>query len=67
MRFIRLALGVFILIQGIQTGEWLMMIFGAGFTLMPLFNVGCCATGNCSVQQSNSKSSTEEVAYEEIT
>ncbi len=49
MRLVRLLLGVSIIAQGARTGEWIFMGAGVVFTLMPLLNVGCCATGNCTV------------------
>ena len=39
MRLMRLAAGIFILIQGIQINEWIFIVIGALFTLMPLLNM----------------------------
>lgn len=66
-RFIRLGLGVFILIQGIMTGDKFSLMLGSLFTLMPVFNVGCCGAGGCSVDYKNStKENINEISYEEV-
>jgi len=68
-RFIRLGLGVFILIQGIMTGDKFSLILGSLFTLMPLFNVGCCGASGCGVDYRSTDSTNEninEISYEEV-
>lgn len=49
IRWVRLAIGLLILAQGFISGEVMYYFLGGLFTLMPLLNVGCCATGNCRV------------------
>lgn len=66
MRIIRLALGIFIMVQGIQTADWLFVIFGGLFTLMPLFNIGCCATAECRTAVPRNHQKIEDTTYEEI-
>ncbi|HRD57337.1 MAG TPA: hypothetical protein PK504_04775 [Ferruginibacter sp.] len=67
MRFLRLAMGVFIIVQGVQTQQWLFIILGALFTLMPLLNVGCCAASGCNAPiRSGNKTMPEEINYEEV-
>lgn len=69
MRVLRLFIGVFILAQGIMAHDWLMGIMGAAFSLMPLLNIGCCATGNCAVNKRRSApiaENTEDITYEEV-
>jgi len=82
MRFLRLAMGVFIIVQGVQTQQWLfiilgalftlmpllnVIILGALFTLMPLLNVGCCAASGCNAPiRSGNKTMPEEINYEEV-
>lgn len=46
-RFIRLAIGLFILVEGIRSGVAFFMFFGAIFTVMPLLNMGCCTISAC--------------------
>jgi hypothetical protein len=66
-RFIRLGLGVFILVQGIMTGDKFSLILGSLFTLMPLFNIGCCGAGGCGVNYKNdSTNNKKEISYEEV-
>ena len=64
LRFVRLALGIAVIIQGVQASEWMFVVLGALFSLMPIFNLGCSG-GNCSVP--NRKNLTqEEVIFEEV-
>lgn len=65
-RILRLGLGIFIMVEGIQTDMWMLIALGALFSLMPLLNIGCCATGNCNVARPKDMSSQGEVVYEEV-
>ncbi len=65
-RAIRLALGIFIIVQGVQTSQWLFVFLGGLFSLMPLMNVGCGSTAGCSTPFTKTKKSTEDVTYEEV-
>lgn len=49
MRVLRLILGVIIVVQSIYTKEWLFIMLGIAFVLLPIFNVGCCGASSCSV------------------
>lgn len=66
MRVLRLALGIFIIVQGIQTKEWLFVALGGLFSLMPLLNIGCCGASGCNTPVRKSNGKNEEVSYEEI-
>jgi hypothetical protein len=66
MRLLRLALGIFIIVQGIQTKEWLFVALGGLFSLMPLLNIGCCGASGCNTPVSKSNKKVEEISYEEI-
>lgn len=66
MRVLRGALGIYIFVQGIQGGDWLYIFLGGVFSLTALLNVGCCATGNCSVSPSQTTNEAEDVKFEEI-
>lgn len=66
VRLLRLAMGVFLVVEAVQSGMWILVAVGAVFVVMPLLNIGCCAAGNCSVPKPNSKGSSDEVHYEEI-
>ncbi|HAO03888.1 MAG: hypothetical protein IPO46_05210 [Chitinophagaceae bacterium] len=66
MRLMRLAAGIFILIQGIQINEWIFIVIGALFTLMPLLNMGCCGAGTCKTPVQKFTNNTGNVNFEEI-
>ncbi|WP_239016371.1 hypothetical protein [Sphingobacterium corticibacter] len=48
MRVLRVALGIFIIVQGIVAKEWILAGLGSLFALMPLMNIGCCGVSGCS-------------------
>ena len=66
VRLLRLAMGIFLVVEATQSGMWILVAVGMVFVVMPLFNIGCCAAGNCSVPTRNSKNNRDEVEYEEI-
>lgn len=66
MRLLRLALGIFVIIQGIETQQWLIALMGALFSLMPLLNIGCCGVSGCNIPVRNSNEKTESITYEEV-
>ncbi|MBW7869098.1 MAG: hypothetical protein H3C31_12315 [Brumimicrobium sp.] len=66
MRVFRLLLGIFILIEGIRSQENAVLLFGGLFTLMPLFNIGCCGPAGCSTPISKDSNLNKEIEYEEI-
>jgi hypothetical protein len=67
LRIARIALGVFIIGEGINSGQWGFIFIGALFTIMPLLNIGCCANNSCSTPVNDTPSShQEDVIFEEI-
>ncbi len=66
MRIFRLVLGIFIIVQGTLGQEWLLVGFGSLFSLMPLFNIGCCGVSGCYIPAPKSDQKTEDIMYEEI-
>ena len=66
MRVLRLALGIFIIVQGVQAKEWLFVALGGLFSLMPLVNIGCCRASGCNTPVSKSSKKIEDITYEEI-
>jgi len=66
MRVLRLALGIFIIVQGISAKEWLFVALGGLFSLMPLLNIGCCGVSGCNTPVSKSDKKAEDITYEEI-
>lgn len=66
IRFLRLIIGVFVVVQGIISKEWLFVFLGGLFALMPLMNVGCGASGCKTPRYKNTKEEQDEIHYEEI-
>lgn len=48
MRFIRLALAVFLFFNAYETHEWFFIVFGLFFLFQAVFNFGCGSNG-CNV------------------
>lgn len=65
MRFFRLVVGIFIMAHGFTTGQWILVAMGGFFSLMPLLNIGCCATGTCSVPATKKKGNKLRVGVSE--
>ena len=66
MRFIRLVLGIAIIVQSVIAKDWTMGIIGVLFTSMPVFNVGCCGSNGCATPVKNNKEQTKDISYEEV-
>jgi len=66
MRVLRLVLGIFIIVQAVMAKDWRIGLLGIFFTAMPLFNIGCCGAGGCSVPVKKSTENAKDVSYEEI-
>ncbi|MET3537199.1 hypothetical protein [Chryseobacterium limigenitum] len=66
VRLLRLAMGIFLVVEAVKSGMWILVAVGAVFVAMPLLNIGCCSAGNCSVPIRHSKNINDEVEYEEI-
>ncbi len=67
-RVLRLILGVAIVVQGIEARDWIFTAAGAVFTLMAVFNAGCCAGGYCAPQprKTNPDQTSTDITYEEV-
>lgn len=69
MRAIRLAMGIFILIQGWLVADYLFAFAGLLFSVLALLNLGCCSTGGCYTSSTRKKEPNEqsrETVYEEV-
>jgi len=70
-RAIYLGMGIFIMIQAVQSQQWFGLLFGGYFASMGLFAFGCAA-GNCytgpsqSAPQSEIETASLEVSFEEV-
>lgn len=68
IRIIRLVLGIAIIAQGARSGQWSLLLVGILFAAMPIFNIGCCAGGNCTVPppKANKANTANDISYKEI-
>ena len=66
MRFLRLGLGIAIIVQAVIAKDVLFVFFGLAFTAMPVFNIGCCGTAGCAVPSKKEPGTTKDITYEEV-
>ena len=66
MRFLRLGVGIAILVQAIIARDMLFAFAGIIFTAMPVFNVGCCGTAGCAAPPKKNQGTTNDITYEEV-
>lgn len=66
MRVLRLALGIYIIVQGFVDNQWLFVVLGGLFSLMPLLNIGCCGASGCNTPVRKSNKKLEDISYEEV-
>jgi hypothetical protein len=65
-RILRLAMGIFIIVQGAIVKNWLGVGAGVLLSLMPIMNIGCCAASGCNTPIRKSNKNIKKVNYEEI-
>lgn len=66
MRLLRLAMGVFVVWQGVLAHEWALVVMGCIFSLLAIFNIGCCGTAACNIAAKSQKSQNKDITFEEI-
>jgi hypothetical protein len=66
MRFLRLGMGVAILVQAIMAKDLLFAFAGILFIAMPVFNIGCCGTAGCAAPPKKETGTTKDITYEEV-
>lgn len=66
MRFLRLGLGLAVLVQAAMAKDLLFAGLGLLFVAMPVFNVGCCSAAGCDVPPRKQTEKKEDVRYEEL-
>lgn len=67
VRFLRLGLGVIILVQGLFLSDFLYAGAGLLLSAMAFLNVGCCGMGACAMPDTRrSQSSSQTISYEEV-
>jgi hypothetical protein len=65
MRFIRLLLGVYIIVQAIADRNLLVGLLGVAFSSMAILNAGCCGSSSCTPTK-KIPDNTKEFTYEEV-
>ncbi len=66
IRFLRLAMGIAIIVQAFMARDMLFGFLGMLLTAMPLFNMGCCSTQGCYMPPVKDTEKTTEIIYEEV-
>lgn len=66
MRFLRLVLSVFLIVEAIRNYDVLFGVIGAVLLLQAAFNVGCCSNGACYRASTDEGNENKEVVFEEI-
>lgn len=66
MRFVRLGVGIAIIVQAVIVKDLAMGIAGILLTCMPVFNIGCCGVGGCNTPVNKKVQTTKDITYEEV-
>lgn len=68
IRVIRLILGILMIIQGVHTDDLMFISLGLLFSLMSVFNIGCCTSGKCqiAVRKNTEDNTMENITFKEI-
>lgn len=67
VRIVRLAIGLWLAVLGIQSADWATGLFGGFFLYQALTDTGCCGSGACAPPRSQkAKGGEETIDFEEI-
>ena len=66
IRFLRLGIGLAIMVQAIVAADLLFGLAGLLFTGMAVFNASCCGGGACATPPATNKTGSKDVSYEEV-
>lgn len=69
MRVMRLAIGLWLLVAGIQMHDWAAGLFSIFFLYQAVTDTGCCGSAGCAAPPRRSATpaqQTDEIEYEEI-
>ena len=66
IRFLRLVIGLAIIVQAIVASELLFGLAGLLFTGMAVFNTSCLGSGSCATKPPLNKTGSKDVSYEEV-
>ena len=65
-RIVRLTMGIIVIIQAFMIKDIFFGIAGFIFTLMALFNQGCCGVNTTCVAPRKNNTPEKEIEYEEV-
>jgi len=65
-RFLRLIVGIFVVVQGIISREWMFVFLGGLFALMSLMNMGCGTSGCQTPRYIKTKEDQDKIHYDEV-
>ncbi len=65
-RVLRLLIGIAIIIQAVMAKDTLFGFAGLLFTVMAIFNAGCCGAGGCDTTISKNPKPIKDITYEEV-
>ncbi|MFA6944982.1 MAG: hypothetical protein WC220_03685 [Pedobacter sp.] len=66
IRFLRLGIGLVILVQAVMAADILFGLIGLLFTGMAVFNAACCGAGACATPPAKKDTGSQDISYEEI-
>jgi len=66
MRFLRLVMGIAIMVQAVVTKEFMFGVIGLLIVSTAVFNTGCCGAGACCTATKQYKNSSKDIPYEEV-
>jgi hypothetical protein len=66
MRFLRLGMGIVIIVQAFMVKDMIFGFLGLLLTAMPVFNIGCCGTQGCYIPPAKATENKDEIIYEEV-
>lgn len=66
IRFLRLGMGIAIIVQALIAKDLVFGFLGLLLTAMPLFNIGCCGTQGCYVPPVKNRDNANDITYEEV-
>jgi len=61
-RFLRLGMGLWMLVWSVQSADWAVGLFSGLFIYMALSNTGCCGVQGCAVPYKHKKDDVSEEA-----
>jgi hypothetical protein len=66
IRVLRLLMGIAIIVQAVLARDIIFGIAGALFTVLAIFNIGCCGTDACYTPVKKDAANKKEIIYEEV-